>query len=125
MLVEKTPAWRVAANLLENPRNAICFVGYCDPDTPGGRLLARKHGDTFLFHGLDHVAHIRATVERFHFSGHAPREELVAFARRAEPRSIVITHGDPPAREWFAEEFAIELPGAKVTDPEPGVTCLV
>jgi Cft2 family RNA processing exonuclease len=121
MLVENTPAWRVASNLLDHAHNNICFVGYCDPDTPGGRLLARKRGDTFLFHGLDYVAKIRATIETFYFSGHAARDELVAFAKRCDPRAIVITHGDPPAREWFEEEFAIELPGAKVTNPEPGV----
>jgi Cft2 family RNA processing exonuclease len=125
MLVENTPAWRVAANLLDHAHNTICFVGYCDPDTPGGRLLSRKRGDTFLFHNLDYVAKIRAGVEKFYFSGHATRDELVAFAKQCDPRSVVITHGDPPARTWFEEEFAIELPGAKVTNPEPGREYLV
>ncbi|MDR2980712.1 MAG: MBL fold metallo-hydrolase [Puniceicoccales bacterium] len=120
MLVENTPAWRVAANLLDHPRNAVCFVGYCDPDTPGGHLLASKRGDAFIFRGLDHVAHIKAQIERFHFSGHAPRNELMDFARQCEPRAIVLTHGDPPAREWFEEELAMELPSTKVTNPQPG-----
>jgi Cft2 family RNA processing exonuclease len=120
MLVENTPAWRIAANLLEHPRNTLCFVGYCDPDTPGGRLLARKHGDTFLFHGLDYAAKIRAHVEKFYFSGHASRDELVAFAKHCDPRAIVLTHGDPPAREWFEEELATELPSAQITNPVPG-----
>ena len=125
MLVERTPAWRVAANLLDHAHNSICFVGYCDPDTPGGRLLARKHGDTFLFHALDYIAKIRASVEKYYFSGHASRDDLMAFAKRCDPRAIVITHGDPPAREWFEEELAIEIPGAKVTNPEPGREYLV
>jgi hypothetical protein len=30
-------------------RHAIFFVGYTDPDTPGGRLKAAKHGETFMF----------------------------------------------------------------------------
>ncbi|MDR1497160.1 MAG: MBL fold metallo-hydrolase [Puniceicoccales bacterium] len=119
MLVENTPAWRVAANLLEYPKNTLCFVGYCDPETPGGRLLARKHGDTFLFNSLDHIAKIRAHIENFYFSGHASRDELIAFAKRCDPRAIVLTHGDPPAREWFEEELATELPSAKVTNPSP------
>jgi Cft2 family RNA processing exonuclease len=125
MLVENTPAWRIAANLIEHARNSICFVGYCDPDTPGGRLLSRKRGDTFLFHGLDYAARIRANIENFYFSGHASRDDLVEFARRCDPRSIVLTHGDPPAREWFEEEFAVELPSAKLTNPEPGKEYLV
>ncbi|MDR2862811.1 MAG: MBL fold metallo-hydrolase [Puniceicoccales bacterium] len=120
MLVENTPAWRIAANLLDHARNALCFVGYCDPDTAGGRLLARKRGDTFSFTGLDHIAHVKAHIERFYFSGHATRGELLAFARQSEPRAIVLTHGDPPARAWFEEELAIEIPSAKITNPVPG-----
>ena len=41
MLVEKTPAWRVAANMLDHEENAVFFVGYCDPETPGGELRDR------------------------------------------------------------------------------------
>ncbi|MFM9147980.1 MAG: MBL fold metallo-hydrolase, partial [Verrucomicrobiota bacterium] len=29
MLVEKTPSWRVAANMLDHEENAVLFVGYC------------------------------------------------------------------------------------------------
>lgn len=120
MLVENTPAWRTAANLLPFTHNAVCFVGYCDPDTPGGRLLARSRGEAFTFSGIDYVATIRANVERFYFSGHAPREDLLKFAKQCDPRAIVLTHGDPPAREWFEEELATELPGAKIINPVPG-----
>jgi hypothetical protein len=34
-------------------------------------------------------------------------------------RSIVLTHGDPPARAWFAEQLAARIPEAKVLDPVP------
>lgn len=125
MLVENTPAWRVAANLLDHSRNTVCFVGYCDPSTPGGKLLAARQGDIFPFPSLDYTAQVRANIERFHFSGHAPRNELIDFARQCDPRAIVITHGDPPAREWFEEELAIELPHAKVINPIPGDPCQI
>ncbi len=121
MLVENTPAWRIASNLLGHPHNAICFVGYCDPDTPGGRLLSRARGEDFSFNGLDYVTPIRAGVERFYFSGHAARDDLMKFAKQCDPRAIVLTHGDPPAREWFEEELAMEIPGAKIINPAPGV----
>lgn len=120
MLVEKTPAWRVAANLLDHPDCAVFFVGYCDPDTPGGQLIGASPGDEFEFKGLDHVARVRCEVERFHLSGHADREELVAFARDVGPRDIVLTHGDPPAREWMRQALAAALPGSRIHDPEPG-----
>ncbi|NBX60077.1 MAG: MBL fold metallo-hydrolase, partial [Opitutaceae bacterium] len=64
-------------------------------------------------------ARIRAQIERFEFSGHASREELLDYALACQPRSIVLTHGDPPARAWFATQLAEKLPQAKVLDPVP------
>lgn len=119
MIVENTPSYAIAASLAGQAKNSLCFVGYCDPETPGGRLLAARHGDDFLFEAANYKTKLRAHVERFELSGHADREELVEFAVACNPRSIVLTHGDPPARAWFAEQFATALPKAKVLDPVP------
>ena len=120
MLVEKTPAWRLAANLLDHEDCAVLFAGYCDPDSPGGQLIATPPGGEFEFKGLDHVAKVRAEIDRFHLSGHADREELVAFAKDLSPRHVVLTHGDPPAREWMLGALREALPSAEIHDPEPG-----
>jgi Cft2 family RNA processing exonuclease len=125
MMVEHTPSYALAASLLPHPRNAVCFVGYCDPDTPGGRLLATQPGQSYLFSNLDFSTPVRARVEKFHLSGHADREELLDFAAARQPRAVVITHGDPPARAWFADALS-RLPCApKVIDPVPGETVTV
>lgn len=119
MMVENTPSYALASGLLGYARNTIGFVGYCDPDTPGGQLLATPAGDDFLF-GAAHVrAKIKARVERFELSGHADREELLEFAVQTTARSIVLTHGDPPARAWFAQQLGELLPKARVLDPAP------
>jgi Cft2 family RNA processing exonuclease len=119
MMVEKTPSYTVAACLAGHAKHSICFVGYCDPDTPGGHLLAAKPGGEFLFDAVNVKVKLRAQVERFHLSGHADREQLLDYAVRCQPKSVVLTHGDPPAREWFAAELATQLPKAKVTNPTP------
>jgi Cft2 family RNA processing exonuclease len=119
MLVERTPSYTLASGLLGHAGNTIGFVGYCDPDTPGGKLLASKPGDTFLFETAHVKAKIKARVERFELSGHADREELLQFALQTGARSIVLTHGDPLARAWFAQQLAALLPSAKVLDPVP------
>jgi Cft2 family RNA processing exonuclease len=121
MLVENTPAWRVAANILDTKENAVFFVGYCDPDTPGGELIGMKSGAEFKFKGLDHTSILKAEVERFHLSGHADREELIDFAKALSPKDIILTHGDPPARAWMKETLTKLLPGTRIHDPEPGV----
>ncbi|MAM90478.1 MAG: MBL fold metallo-hydrolase [Opitutaceae bacterium] len=119
MLIERTPSYALAASLIAQGRNAICFVGYCDPDTPGGKLLETKPGEPFIFEALDYQTPIRAQIERFELSGHADREELLAFALSTRPNTIVLTHGDPGARAWFAEALVENEPTLKVVDPKP------
>ena len=119
MVVAHTPSYMLSSCLVGSPKHSICFVGYCDPDTPGGQLQAASHGSQFLFEALDVRVKIRASIERFEFSGHAERDELLDYAVQCNPRSIVLTHGDPEARAWFAEQLAEKLPTAKVLDPVP------
>ncbi len=62
---------------------------------------------------------VKARVERFELSGHADRHELLQFALQTKARVIVLTHGDPAARAWFAQEIAAAMPEANVLDPIP------
>lgn len=119
MLVEKTPSYTLASGLVGNARNTIGFVGYCDPDTPGGQLLLAKPGDQFLFEANHVKVKIKAHIERFELSGHADREELLEFAVQTEARSIVLTHGDPEARAWFISQLEAQAPKSKLLDPVP------
>lgn len=119
MLVERTPSYQLAATLLAHPRNAICFVGYCDPDTPGGKLQLTPPGKTFVFEAYDYQCAVRAQVERFELSGHADRQEILDFVLAADPKTILLTHGDPGARDWFAARLAEQRKSIRVIDPKP------
>ena len=119
MIVENTPSYILASCIAGQARNTLAFVGYADPDTPGGKLLAAAHGSKFLFDAIDTVVKLNCQIERFELSGHADRDELLDFALRREPRAIVLTHGDPPARQWFVDEFKRADPSIKVIDPTP------
>lgn len=119
MMVENTPSYMIASGLVGHVRNGIGFVGYCDPDTPGGELLASQEGDTFEFEAIGVRTKIKAQVDRFELSGHADREELVEFAVQTSARCVVLTHGEPESRHWFAGELAQKMPGTKVIDPVP------
>jgi Cft2 family RNA processing exonuclease len=122
MLVENTPSYTLASGLLGHAHNMIAFVGYCDPDTPGGHLQKARHGDPFLFETIQVKTKVTAKVERFELSGHADREELLQFAVQTGARSIVLTHGEPSARAWFQQELSTRMPQTKVLDPVPGQT---
>jgi Cft2 family RNA processing exonuclease len=119
MMVEHTPSYKVAASLLPHANNGLCFVGYCDGDTPGGKLLAEKDEGSFFFETLDYLAPIRASIEQFDLSGHADRDQLADYATQSKANSIVLTHGDPDARAWFEKTLNERLPNSSVLDPEP------
>lgn len=125
MMVENTPSYRVCASLLADQRNTICFSGYCDPDTPGGQLLAaHKRGDKqFLFSALDYKAEIHARIEKLDISSHAERGELVDLALRKRPSTVVLCHGDQDARDWFRKEISARSPSTRVLDPKPLQPC--
>lgn len=119
MMVPGTPSHGIAAALLGEARNAICFVGYCDPDTPGGQLLAARRGEPFVFPEIPKTVELRCRIEKFDLSSHADRDELLAWAAGLTPRAVVLTHGDPPARQWFADALAALPARPKVVDPVP------
>ncbi len=119
MMVGNTPAYLVASSLLGSPKNSIYFVGYCDPDTPGGKLLATLAGNKFLFENLDFLCPVNAQIEKFDLSSHAEREDLLKFAMIANPRTIVLTHGDAEAKNWFEKQINSKPNAPKVLNPTP------
>src|SRR5262245_56040657 len=58
---------------------AIFFVGYADPDTPGGRLKAAQPGETFIFSPSVGELMRRCEVDDFDLTAHANREDLMEF----------------------------------------------
>lgn len=119
MMVAHTPSYNLAAKLLGNHQNCIAFVGYCDPDSPGGKLLETRPGEKFVFEAIDRIVERRAHIEKFDLSSHADRSELVDWATECAPRSIVLTHGDPEARDWFQQTLSEVIPGVQIHDPIP------
>lgn len=120
MLVENTPAYITAANLLGESQNSILFVGYCDPQTPGGELLNSKKHSNFHFQSLKFSTKVEAHIEHFDLSGHADREDILHAIMNMDPRTIVLTHGEAESREWFLEAIFDKQSKIIVLDPEPG-----
>jgi Cft2 family RNA processing exonuclease len=106
--------------MMADKRHGIFFVGYADPDTPGGRLKASQPGRPFLFSPSTGRLTRHCEVRDFDLSAHANRDELLDFVGEVEPRTVVLGHGDGPARAWFAEQIAARHPKMKVIQPKPG-----
>jgi Cft2 family RNA processing exonuclease len=122
MMSEHTAAHDLAARMIGDERQAIFFVGYADPDTPGGRLKAAKQGETFVFSGSAGEVTKRCEVQDFDLTAHANRDELLDFVGQVNPRLVLLGHGEADSRQWFKEQIRSRHPKIKVVQPAPGET---
>lgn len=120
MMSENTAAHTLALRMIGDERQSIFFVGYTDPDTPGGRLRAAKHGETFLFSASGGEVTRRCELEEFDLTAHANREELLDFVGQVEPRAVLLGHGEEDSRNWFEQQIHSRHPRVKIFQPKPG-----
>jgi Cft2 family RNA processing exonuclease len=120
MMSENTASFKLAQRMIGDERHAIFFVGYADPDTPGGRLKASKLGEPFLLGpGAGKVTR-RCEVEDFDLTAHANREDLLDFVGEVEPRVVLLSHGEDDSRDWFTAQIHARYPKIKIIQPKPG-----
>jgi Cft2 family RNA processing exonuclease len=122
MMTENTAAHDMAWRMLGDARHGVFFVGYADPETPGGRLKSSRLGETFMFSGISGAVERQCEVEEFDLTAHAQREDLLDFVGQVDPHSVVLGHGDAAARAWFDGQIRHRHPRIKVLQPGPGET---
>jgi Cft2 family RNA processing exonuclease len=121
MMSEHTPAHEVASRMMGDERHAIFFVGYCDPDTPGGRLKESKLGETFVFSAAAGEVTRRCELESFDLTAHANRDELLNLVDVVSPHTVVLGHGGTDSRQWFEAQIRARHPKMKIVQPTPGL----
>jgi Cft2 family RNA processing exonuclease len=121
MMTPKTLSNIFARRVVEVPQHSILFVGYADPESPGGILRTAKTGDTVSLDPDEPSQTLRCHIEQFQFSAHASRESLIAYAKKLAPKKILLIHGDPPAVEWMRQQLTADLPNCDVIVPTPGM----
>jgi len=120
MMSENTAAHDLAMRMIGDEKQAIFFVGYADPDTPGGRLKQAKPGETFIFSGSAGEVTKRCELQDFDLTAHANRDELLDFVGRVSPHTVLLGHGGEDSRQWFEQEIHARYPKIKVVQPAPG-----
>ena len=122
MMSENTAAHTLALRMIGDENQSVFFVGYTDPDTPGGRLRAAKPGETFLFSPSGGEVTKRCHIEDFDLTAHANRDQLLDFVGQVEPRTVLLAHGEDASRQWFQDQIQSRCPKIKVIQPGPGMS---
>jgi Cft2 family RNA processing exonuclease len=120
MMTEDTASNDFAFRFIDNPKNAVLFVGYADPESPAGMLQNTPVGQPVKLHHAHSPVIRRCDVASFDFSGHATRESLVDYAVRVRPRKLLLVHGDEPAVAWTIAAVSAAAPEVEVLVPQPG-----
>ncbi len=120
MMNANTAAHDLAARMAGDERHGIFFVGYADPDAPGGRFKLSRSGESFFFSDAAGQVTRRCQMEDFDLTAHANRDELVGLVETVDPKLVILGHGDGPARAWMATEIRRRYPRVKVVEPGPG-----
>ena len=122
MMVERTLSHQIAVELLEHEKHAIFFVGFSKEDLPAGKLLhaAQSGADGILLSPDRGMQPILCEVDRFRFSGHAHRKELIELATRLQPKTIILVHGETMAKRWLKGTLGDHCPNARILTPAQG-----
>lgn len=92
-------------NNIENKRNTIMLVGYCEPTSLGARLKQRPEEVTIFGERYKVNADIR-TINSM--SAHADYDDLSQYLACQDPelvKRVFIVHGDPEAQEAFSKRL--------------------
>lgn len=122
MMIENTLSNWVANQIVDKEKHAVFLVGFAKDDLPAGQLLraaADKH-DTIILDRRIGPKPLACEVERFRFSGHSNRQDMLALVDRINPSKIVLVHGETAARDWTMEQLDRRHPKLDVLSPSLG-----
>lgn len=105
---------------VEDPKNAVCIVGFQAPHTLGRRIVERRQRVKIF--GVERDLRAEVVVMNG-FSAHANQKDLVAYAEHTRDTGqldqVILVHGEPGPQRTLKEKLA-ERGIKKVSNPAPG-----
>lgn len=120
MMTENTLSNIFARKVLPDPSQYLFFVGYADPSSPGGVVRNASQGEHVQLDSHGAPVPFLCHREIFTLSAHARREDLLSYALKVRPKTVLLVHGDDTAIEWFRKELSRALPESMIIAPKPG-----
>ena len=121
MMFERTISNRLAQQLIEDKKNAIFLVGYAKEGSPADRLLLAAelgNGAEVVLDPLRGPQPAKCQVDRFRFSGHSHRRDLLQLVEKLKPKKILLVHGEDTARTWMADNISYFYPDIEIILPQ-------
>jgi metallo-beta-lactamase family protein len=94
------------ANNIENPKNTILLVGYCTPESLGGRLKAGEKMVRIFGEEYGVNAQVRSLE---YYSAHADYDEIFEWLKcqnKKKIKTIFLVHGETTALDAMKQRFA-------------------
>lgn len=92
-------------NTIGNQKNTILIVGYCDPHSLGGQLVAGERSVKIFRDFFDVQAEVKVIKS---MSAHGDYEDLLHFLACQDPKlnkRIFLVHGEYPTQQKFADRL--------------------
>ncbi len=105
-MLQGGPVLEFLKYLAENEKNALIFVSYQAPGTPGWNILRGARELVFYNEGIARKTLLKMQVHHIRgFSGHSPFPELLKFVQsiRPLPHRVLVIHGEEKKCVKFAE----------------------
>lgn len=103
------PIQKYIPNYLSDEKALLCYLGYCSKESNAQQLLEANYNDQVIYSGTYYTKKCMIKRSREN-SGHAKRDELLAFANDFERlQSILITHGEQDVRKEYANYLRLNL----------------
>lgn len=118
MMNKGTNSYELTREWLRKSNFSIAIVGWQDPQSPGA-LLSQSERHQEILWGNTKIRR-QCRVEKFSFTAHARRENIIAWLSEVRPKTLVIMHGDSESCERLAYEVSLLLPSTRIILPRYG-----
>src|SRR3989338_1518019 len=98
------PVLSYLKHVYHDKNSGILLTGYQAEGTNGRMLLENQK---VVIDGI--MLNVKCHIQKFDFSAHIGRKELVEFIRKINPKHLILNHGDQHAMESVKNEFAKKM----------------
>lgn len=118
MMLPGTTSYKLLDYWLRQDSFAIFSVGYMDPETPGYRVVNAKRGEKIQLNEYSEHYEVKCMIQKFYFSSHSKREDLLRVVDKTKPEKVVLVHGEHPAKDWIGFKILASHPQTRLYSAE-------